>query len=116
MPIILLVIATAMTALVGDAVAESVIGGGGSIVAFGGVVEIATDHAQTLTILTILSATVALAWAAAIAFARGRRVGRRLGGAAGRRDPERARMFPHPGRRHDLPAARPPLAPRPGGP
>ncbi len=79
MPIVLfLVITTAVTALVGDAVVESILDGGEGVVAFGGAARFDASASSTLTILTILSAAAALAWAAAMAFARGHRLERRM--------------------------------------
>jgi hypothetical protein len=78
MLIILFVIATVLTALAGDAVAESVLDGGDDIVALRGFAQFATTTSTTLTILTILSATAALAWAAVIALSRGRGLERRM--------------------------------------
>lgn len=78
MPILLLLITTALAALVGDAVVESVGAGGEDIVALGGILRLDVGTTATLTILTALSAGVALAWTAAVAVAVGRARERRL--------------------------------------
>jgi hypothetical protein len=78
MALVLLAIATAAAALVGDVVVETILDGGEGIVALGGTAAFDVGTTTTLTILTILSAAAALAWAAAIAFARGRRLERRM--------------------------------------
>ena len=77
MPILLLAITTALAALVGDAVIESIGEGGSDIVALGGALHLDVGVIATLTILTALSASAGLAWAASIAFVLGRgRAGR----------------------------------------
>jgi hypothetical protein len=78
MPLVLLAVATAVAALVGDAAVESILDGGDHIVALGGAAEFDVGTTTTLAILISLSAAAALAWAAAIAFARGRRLERRM--------------------------------------
>jgi len=78
MPLLLFVIATAFAGLTGDAVVESIGDGGERIVLLGGSLSFDVGTTATLTILTACSAAAALAWAAVIAFARGRRLERRM--------------------------------------
>ena len=74
---VLIVLATALLGAATDAVVESAIDGGDAIVMFGQ--PIATPGtAGTLGILTATSAAAVLAWVAAIAHARGRRLEHRL--------------------------------------
>jgi hypothetical protein len=78
MPLLPIVITTALAALVGDAVVESIGGGGEQIALLGGSLTFDVGTTATLTILTACSAAAALAWAAAIAFARGRGLEHRM--------------------------------------
>jgi hypothetical protein len=73
----LIVLATALLGAVADAVVESAIAGGDAIVAFGRTL-VSPGPAGTLGILTAASAVAVLAWVAAIAHTRGRRLERRL--------------------------------------
>ena len=79
MPIVLfLVITTVVTALVGDAVIETILDGSEGVVVFGGAARFDASASTTLTILTTLTAAAALAWATALAFARGHWLERRM--------------------------------------
>lgn len=73
----LIVLATALLGAVADAVVESAIAGGDSVVAFGQTV-VSPGVAGTLGILTGASAIAVLMWVVAIAHTRGRRLERRL--------------------------------------
>jgi hypothetical protein len=77
MAAVLIVLATALLGAATDAVVESAIDGGDAIVMFGQTIA-TPGTAGTLGILAALSATSVLAWVAAIAHARGRRLERRL--------------------------------------
>jgi hypothetical protein len=73
----LIALTSLLLGAVADTVAESTLDGGERIVAFGRVLY-APGPTETLWILCAASAAVALAWTAAVAYARGRRLERRM--------------------------------------
>ena len=77
MPFVLIALTSLLLGAVADAAAESTLDGGERIVAFGRVLY-APGPANTVWILCAASAAVALAWTAAVAYARGRRLERRM--------------------------------------